>query len=137
MQKKLYFNRIDSSDEAIKLRIIDIRRIVFDGNNTQMAEFLGVTPSELSHAINGNKGIGMKFIKLIADKITDIDLNWLITGRGNIYVAKNTRQSEQLDKIKHDLDIAYRLVDTLSENIKLLKERQQWHDEQKENTLQK
>ena len=134
MSKKVVYDAENSSDNAIKQRLFDVKSHKFNGSNTEMAEILGVTPSELSHIINGTRGIGLKIIKLVGDNMKDISLTWLITGRGEMTIRDdkyvNSIEKEQIEKLKSEIDRANQYIETLRDNIILLKEKMQW-DEKK------
>ena len=79
-------------------RIKEIRLHYFDDNNTKFAEFMGektTTTSGWTSGTGGKRGIGLNIIQKIVNKFPDINLNWLITGEGEMLkstynVAENT-----------------------------------------------
>lgn len=133
MPSNFHFNVLDSDDEAIKLRILSIRSELFSGNNAQMAERLNITPSELSHTISGKRGIGLKIIKLIAENVPEVDINWLVIGRGKMVIDDNNTtcvsddesafNSSKMALVEDELKKAHDQIDILINSLKLLQER--------------
>lgn len=68
-------------------RIKKIRIHYFNDNNTKFAEFVGektTTTSGWTSGTGGKRGIGLNIIQKITNKFPDVNLDWLITGKGNM-----------------------------------------------------
>lgn len=70
-------------------RIKEIRSELFK-SNIDFAETLGEKPNTTSNWISGNRNIGLDVIEKIASKIPTINIDWLITGKGEMYKTSNT-----------------------------------------------
>lgn len=63
----------------------------------RFAELIQVNASAMSHILNGRNKPGFDVLEKIVQAFPDINLNWLISGQGNIYnsVPQNTNLSEK------------------------------------------
>ncbi len=52
---------------------------------TQFAETLGVAKASVSHILAGRNKPGFEFIESLARKYPNLNLEWLISGRGRMY----------------------------------------------------
>lgn len=78
--------------------------------------------------ISGKRTIGLTIIELIAEKYPDVNLNWLITGKGPMLISEMqpaTTQSnlQELLDLKAATTRLNQMVDSLMLNVKLLKEK--------------
>jgi len=56
---------------------------------SRFAEIVGVQRSAVSHIISGRNNPSLLFIGKILNKFSDIDAEWLITGKGNMLKNQN------------------------------------------------
>ncbi len=63
----------------------------------RFAELIQVNASAMSHILNGRNKPGFDVLEKIVQAFPDVNLNWLISGQGNIYnsVPQNTNLSER------------------------------------------
>lgn len=63
----------------------------------RFAELIQVNASAMSHILNGRNKPGFDVLEKIVQAFPDVNLNWLISGQGNIYnsVPQNTNLSEK------------------------------------------
>lgn len=52
---------------------------------SKFAEAIGVQPSSISHILSGRNKPGYDFLLSILNRFPEIDPDWLLTGRGNMY----------------------------------------------------
>jgi transcriptional regulator with XRE-family HTH domain len=57
---------------------------------TELSDALDIQRSGLSHILSGRNNPGYDFIKKFAEKFPYVNLQWLITGKGDIYINENT-----------------------------------------------
>ncbi len=60
---------------------------------TNFAALIKVNASAVSHILNGRSKPGFDVLDKIAEAFPDIDLNWLITGKGSLYLDKQKSAS--------------------------------------------
>ena len=108
-------------DVSIKKRIGEI---VADrgGNRTKLADEIGISPAYLASVINSpDKNVTSKLLKAFA-KI-DINLNWLLTGEGTMYLVKDDLRERaenaeaRIKTLEDDLDFANKLAKELKSMI--------------------
>ena len=81
---------------SVKERFIRIREH-HHYNKTQFAEFLGTNPQGISDIETGRKKINIEIAQILHEKL-QVNLNWLISGTGNMKIHLFTN------------DIKYRLI---------------------------
>ncbi len=54
-------------------------------NAAKMADLIDVQPSAISHILSGRNKPSFDFIDRIASKFPRLSIEWLITGKGNMY----------------------------------------------------
>lgn len=59
---------------------------------TKFAAIIKVNASAMSHILNGRSKPGFDVLDKIAQAFPDVNLNWLISGKGNLY---NHRETEE------------------------------------------
>lgn len=122
-------NSIESECNFIKNdRLLAIRDKCCGGNNRKFADSLDVSETNISTMISGKRTIGLTIIELIAEKYPDVNLNWLITGKGPMLISEMqpaTTQSnlQELLDLKAATTRLNQMVDSLMLNVKLLKEK--------------
>lgn len=77
-----------------------IQKIIdsYNLNSSQFAEIVGVQRSSISHILSGRNKPSLDFIMKILSKYPDIDPNWLIFGKGDMYIQEDLPQF--VDEIK-------------------------------------
>lgn len=96
-----------------------IRRIIdhYQLEQKEFAKFIGVTNSTISVTVNELKPAGAKVILNILEKYPNISSEWLIRGRGNMFLEES-----DFDKSKKDLaPITRTEYQDLLQDIKALK----------------
>ena len=93
-------------------------------NKNQFAEFLGLANSYISRYEQGTSEPGVKFIELLKKKIPNLDLNWLITGKGNMFISELTNKElyKENEKLKDKLEkYEYTIKETTDKLKKAIK----------------
>ena len=75
-------------------RFLDAENIT----QSQLAERLGVAKASISHILAGRNKPGFDFIQSMAQNYPDLNLDWLIAGKGNMYKSQNSPQAPQLSE---------------------------------------
>lgn len=60
----------------------------------QFAEEIGIQPSGMSHILGGRNNPSLDFVAKVLRRYPEIDANWLILGRGEMY-SSNVALSQQ------------------------------------------
>jgi transcriptional regulator with XRE-family HTH domain len=68
---------------------------------TKFADIIGVQRSSISHIISGRNKPSFDFISKTLEKFPDINAEWLINGKGNMY--KEDIQTKDEQKKEHEL----------------------------------
>ena len=76
-------------------------------NKNQFADFLGVANSYITRYEQGSTEPGLKFFSLLKEKIPLLDLNWLLTGKGSIFVSELTNK----ELVKENADLKKKILD--------------------------
>jgi transcriptional regulator with XRE-family HTH domain len=63
---------------------------------TRLADLVGVQRSSISHILSGRNKPSYDFILKIIEKFPDVDIEWLITGKGEKNKQKNTPEKESI-----------------------------------------
>ena len=100
----------ESKDVSIKKRI---GNIVADrsGNRTKLADEIGISPAYLASVINSpDKNVTSKLLKAFAT--IEINLNWLLTGNGEMYnngslKDRAMKAENRVADLERDLDNAH------------------------------
>ena len=75
-------------------RFLDAENIT----QSQLAERLGVAKASISHILAGRNKPGFDFIQSMAQNYPDLNLDWLIAGKGKMYKSQNSPQAPQLSE---------------------------------------
>mgnify|MGYP000755121609 FL=1 len=75
-------------------RFLDAENIT----QSQLAERLGVAKASISHILAGRNKPGFDFIQSMAQNYPDLNLDWLIAGKGKMYKSQNSPQALQLSE---------------------------------------
>ena len=98
-------------DKEIKLRIIEATDSL-GGNSSKMARLIGVTPNYLATVItNPNKGVSATLLKGFAR--AGYNLNWIVSGNGQMLNNANGNAVATLKTVQGKLDAALDLVSKL------------------------
>ena len=92
--------------ETINERIAKIRAHYCKGNNIQFASQMGESPNTTSNwASKSYAKIGLNVILKISDKFPNVDLNWLIKGKGEMeQQASTTDNSLRVEVLQKEID---------------------------------
>ncbi len=83
-------------DLEIRERIKKLRE-KYGYNKRDMADFLGMAPSTYSKYELGSNFFGMATLRRISGKL-DISIDWLLCGKGAMYIKDNERRQKELEK---------------------------------------
>ena len=72
-------------------RFLDAENIT----QSQLAEKLGVAKASISHILAGRNKPGFDFIQSMAQCYPDLNLDWLIAGKGKMYKSQTASQAVQ------------------------------------------
>jgi|GEM_PF-3272632 len=78
------------------LQLIEIEGL----DNSSFGEIIGVKPGTVGEMITEVRPFGGKYLKILAIKKPNINLNWFLTGNGDMYLHKNVS-----DEIKSENNI--------------------------------
>lgn len=78
-------------------RLVRIRN---DKSQTEFADYLGIEQTHISRYENDKAKPGFDFLKILSEK-TNVNLNWLLTGEGDMYV--NGKSESELSKENREL----------------------------------
>lgn len=68
-------------------------------NATQFAEEVGVQRSSISHLITGRNKPSLDFIQKLTEAFPEIDLHWLIHGKGQMQLGKESSSRTETDTL--------------------------------------
>lgn len=60
----------------------------------QFAEEIGIQPSGMSHILSGRNNPSLEFVNKVIRRYPEIDANWLLLGKGQMYASGNTLLSQ-------------------------------------------
>jgi len=72
-------------------RFLDAENIT----QSQLAETLGVAKASISHILAGRNKPGFDFIQSMVQNYPDLNLDWLIAGKGKMYKSQASQPSEE------------------------------------------
>ena len=81
-------NIIERIGEFIKAKEISIRAFELS---------IGASNGSIGRAIAKNKDIGISWLSIIIDKYPDLNTDWLLTGRGNIFATKTPKFGDNIN----------------------------------------
>lgn len=61
---------------------------------TRFAAVIKVNASAMSHILNGRSKPGFDVLDKIGQAFPDVNLNWLVSGKGNMYIAQPPKQQQ-------------------------------------------
>ncbi|MDR0961098.1 MAG: helix-turn-helix transcriptional regulator [Mediterranea sp.] len=79
-------------DERIKL-VMEQKNLTIGA----FAESIGIAQATLSHIFNGRNKPSMNVILALYERYPDVQLEWLLTGKGSMYKSDNTTVQAQND----------------------------------------
>lgn len=62
----------------------------------QFAEEIGIQPSGMSHILGGRNNPSLDFVNKVIRRYPEIDANWLLLGKGEMYGDIKNRKKEEL-----------------------------------------
>lgn len=77
--------------------MIDRINLVLQAKNIsarQFAEEIGIQPSGMSHIMSGRNKPSLEFVAKVIRRYPEIDANWLLMGRGEMYASAPAPQSQ-------------------------------------------
>lgn len=80
----------------MKERIIEIMQLL-NCSPTQFANAIGVQRTTLQHILNGRNEPSLRFIMAIHEGFPQIDLEWLLYGKGNAFGESSAHDAEKQD----------------------------------------
>ena len=86
------FASVDIKNYKCKIMINRINLILQAKNITakQFAEEIGIQPSGMSHILGGRNNPSLEFVTKVMRRYPEIDINWLLLGRGAMLRSENT-----------------------------------------------
>lgn len=78
--------------------MIDRINIILKAKNLtakQFAEEIGVQPSGMSHILSGRNNPSLDFVMKVMRRYPEIDINWLMSGKGEMYVLNSMYTSAE------------------------------------------
>lgn len=66
---------------------------------TRFAAMIKVNASAMSHILNGRSKPGFDVLDKIAQAFPDVNLNWLISGKGSLYNNRISTPAKEVEKI--------------------------------------
>ena len=72
-----------------------ISKILKEKNITsaKFADEIGVQRSSISHVLSGRNKPSLEFVQKIIKAYPEIDITWLLSGKGNIYIKENIQEN--------------------------------------------
>jgi plasmid maintenance system antidote protein VapI len=67
-------------------------------NNSKFASILGIQRSNITHIIDGRNKPSLSFIEKLITKFPRINVEWLITGNGEMYKQNKTPEQKSVQK---------------------------------------
>lgn len=80
-------------------------RLLFDSKNvktTKLSEKFGKSRGVISSYLSGRAAPTYDFFAFLSNEIPDLDMNWLISGRGNMFI--NFKQETNHDRIANMIE---------------------------------
>ena len=62
----------------------------------QFAEEIGIQPSGMSHILSGRNNPSLDFVTKVVRRYPEIDTNWLLLGKGEMYAGGGIMKNEEL-----------------------------------------
>lgn len=68
-------------------------------NSAKLAEILQIQPSSISHLLSGRNRPGFDFISKLLLMFPDLNPDWIINGKGDMYRSYSDSKSDIVDKV--------------------------------------
>ena len=68
-------------------------------SQTNLAENIGVNKATISHIMSGRNKPSIDFFIKLKEYYTDLDLNWIISGKKTSYSRSSSKLGKSVDKI--------------------------------------
>lgn len=81
-------------NKPINERIKQIRDFFANGSNNEFAQLMGEKPNTTSNWVSGSRNIGIDVIEKIKKNLPSVNIDWLISGEGDMI---STKKKEELD----------------------------------------
>ena len=81
---------------SMKERLIELMQLL-NCTPTQFANAIGVQRATLQHILNGRNEPSLKIIMAVHDSFPQVDLEWLLYGRGNTFGETTPQKQENND----------------------------------------
>lgn len=78
---------------------------------TRFAALIKVNASAMSHILNGRSKPGFDVLDKIAQAFPEVNLNWLISGKGSMYNNSTVPEGSAADALNHELKEKKRIVE--------------------------
>ena len=79
----------------------------------QFAEEIGIQPSGMSHILSGRNNPSLEFVSKVIRRYPEIDANWLLLGKGQMYGQLENRNDEL--GMRNNEELGMRNEESLSE----------------------
>ena len=89
----------------MKERLIELMQLL-NCTPTQFANAIGVQRATLQHILNGRNEPSLKIIMAVHDGFPQVDLEWLLYGRGNTFGETSPQKQENNDPANGDSSLA-------------------------------
>lgn len=67
-------------------------------NNSKFASILGIQRSNITHIVDGRNKPSLSFIEKLTAKFPHVNIEWLITGNGEMYKQNKTSEQKSAQK---------------------------------------
>jgi transcriptional regulator with XRE-family HTH domain len=109
-------------EQNIRLRkLLKVLKI----NQSDFGKSLGMTQSNISRMTSGGNKVSVEVLNRMADKYQQVNLHWLLTGVGEMFLNTVENMSPQVDKElvdgKEKLEELKEIVSRLEEAVRELK----------------
>lgn len=74
-----------------------------------MAELIGYSQEYISQIASGKRNLTRPVLQNIANKLPNVNLEWLIRGNGEMMLVKNYQNEESEPRTLEDLELDYKL----------------------------
>lgn len=111
-------------ESSINLRIRELINVVFSGNNSKFARFVGVNESNVRNYIE-NTEPKYTFLRLCLQKIPQLSADWLLLGKGEMFENSQGDSQHSSQTSAESLSASSTASADLSDQISLLQQLQE------------
>lgn len=105
---------IERVKEVIKKKAKSIR---------EFASLIGIKQVTLNQQVSGSRGLSLEIISAILNSFEDISAEWLLRGRGEMYLSSEEQESKTLsNKSQEELQLLREKIIRLEAENKVLRE---------------